>query len=115
MNDFRLQDNISREVEARHRAQNVLGVGDASSPDDIKRAWRKACLETHPDRNPGDPDARRRFQLVNCAYRLLIDGTPCDELLAEGPAAADRVPTHRKYNLANPWGFYLWWRERFFE
>ncbi len=114
MDDVRFQDDIKSEVEATRRARAILGVGDDASPDDIKRAWRKACLETHPDRNPGDPDADKRFRMVHCAYRFLTDGTPCDELLGElkeSPSA----PTNRKYNLANPWGFYLWWRERFFE
>ena len=114
MDDVRFQDDIKSEVEATRRAKDILGVADDASPDDIKHAWRRMCRETHPDRNPGGPDANRRFRMVNCAYRLLIDGTPCSELLAE-ESAPDSVPSHRKYDLANPWGFYLWWRERFFE
>ena len=89
-------------------------MGEAASPDDIRQAWRKACLETHPDRNPGDADAYKRFRMVNGAYRFLTDGTPCDELLGTGKDSVS-TPNNAKYNLANHWGFYLWWRDRFFE
>ena len=102
-----------QEIEAKRLARRVLGIDEVASPRQIKRAWRKRCLETHPDRNPGDPHAKRSFRLVNCAYRLLYDGTPCDELLTH-VAELERMPIHNKYNLSNAWGFYLWWREKFF-
>jgi len=113
MNGPEYQDLIAAEVRAKRAAMSVLGLGEVASPDDIRRAWRKRCLETHPDRNPGDPDAERRFRLANCAYRLLTDGTPCDELLSNS-VQPEQPPRHSKYNLSNAWGFYLWWRERFF-
>jgi len=114
MDDLRFQDEIRKEIEARRRARQILGVSEDASPDDVKRAWRKACRETHPDRSPGDPDAHKKFRMVNCAYRFLTDGMPCDELLAVSRDST-KAPGNNKYNLANPWGFYLWWRERFFE
>ena len=52
--------------------------------------------------------------MVNGAYRFLTDGTPCDELLDTGKDSVS-TPNNAKYNLANHWGFYLWWRDRFFE
>jgi preprotein translocase subunit Sec63 len=108
------QADLRCELGRTRRAREILGVCEDASPDDIKRAWRKACLEMHPDRNPGDPDAPKRFRLAYCAYRCLTDGKLCKELLSETEDSAD-VPGNCKYNLANPWGFYLWWRERFFE
>jgi DnaJ-class molecular chaperone len=52
---------------------NVLGVSADASPDDIKKAYRKLALETHPDRNPGDPKAEERFKKVSEAYGVLTD------------------------------------------
>jgi len=107
------QETLAAETQARRVAMNVLGVGESASLRQIKRAWRKRCLETHPDRNLDNPDAERQFQLVNCAYRLLTDGTPCDELLTQG-VEGERPPLRSRYNVSNAWGFHLWWRETFF-
>jgi len=93
-------------------ARKTLGVSENASQADIKRAWRRKCLETHPDRNPSDPDAHRRFRMVNCAYQLLTEGTLCHELVSESKDTMD-WSGDGKYNLANSWGFYLWWRDTF--
>lgn len=36
---------------------DVLGVTKGASLDEIKRAFRKIALASHPDRNPGDAEA----------------------------------------------------------
>src|SRR5215470_12192249 len=51
----------------------LLGVNRTASPDDIKKAFRKAAMQHHPDRNRGDKDAERRFKDVNHAYDILKD------------------------------------------
>lgn len=51
----------------------VLGVPPEASSEEIKRAFRKLALETHPDRNPGDPAAEERFKKINEAYGVLSD------------------------------------------
>ena len=35
----------------------ILGVERDASPEAVKRAFRRLARETHPDANPGDPDA----------------------------------------------------------
>ena len=40
---------------------NILGIKKNSSPADIKKAYRKLSLQNHPDKNPDDPDAKRKF------------------------------------------------------
>ncbi len=40
----------------------VLGVGKQASPDELKRAFRKIAMESHPDRNPDDAMAHTRFK-----------------------------------------------------
>ena len=51
----------------------VLGVGKDASADDIKRAYRKAAMKYHPDRNPGDKEAEAKFKEVGEAYEVLSD------------------------------------------
>ncbi|HWK48045.1 MAG TPA: DnaJ C-terminal domain-containing protein [Stellaceae bacterium] len=50
-----------------------LGLGRDASIDDIKRAYRKLVKEVHPDLNPGDPMAARRFEDLTVAYDTLVD------------------------------------------
>ncbi len=50
----------------------VLGVSRDASPEEIKRAYRKAALKYHPDRNKS-PDAEERFKEAAEAYEVLSD------------------------------------------
>ncbi len=51
----------------------TLGVEAGASPEEIKKAYRKLALETHPDRNPNDQRAEERFKRISEAYGVLID------------------------------------------
>lgn len=52
---------------------NVLGVDKNASPDDIKKAYRKLARKLHPDLNPNDKEANKRFQQLNEANEVLSD------------------------------------------
>lgn len=51
----------------------VLGVPKSASEADIKKAFRKAAKQHHPDANKNDPKAQDRFAEVNTAYEILGD------------------------------------------
>ena len=51
----------------------VLGVTREASSDELKRAFRKIAMDSHPDRNPDDPAAAARFKEASEAYTVLSD------------------------------------------
>jgi molecular chaperone DnaJ len=51
----------------------VLSVARDAPLEDIKKAYRQLALKYHPDRNPGDEDATRRFKEAAEAYEILSD------------------------------------------
>jgi molecular chaperone DnaJ len=58
---------------AKRDYYEVLGVHRNASDVEIKKAYRKLALQCHPDRNPGDAEAERRFKEVAEAYEVLAD------------------------------------------
>src|SRR3989440_5812517 len=51
----------------------VLGVARQASPEELKRAFRKIAMDSHPDRNPDDAVAHERFKEASEAYAVLSD------------------------------------------
>ena len=50
---------------------SVLGVPKNASQNDIKKAYRKLARKYHPDVNPNDSDAERKFKQINEANEVL--------------------------------------------
>lgn len=50
---------------------DALGVKPNATELDIKKAYRKLAITTHPDKNPGDETAHARFQAIGEAYQVL--------------------------------------------
>ncbi|MEO6316602.1 MAG: DnaJ C-terminal domain-containing protein [Chitinophagaceae bacterium] len=51
----------------------ALGISKNASPDDIKKAYRKLARKHHPDLNPNDKEAHKKFQQINEANEVLSD------------------------------------------
>ena len=56
---------------AKRDYYEVLGVERSASADEIKKAYRKAALKYHPDKNPGDKEAEEKFKEAAEAYDVL--------------------------------------------
>jgi len=51
----------------------VLGVNKNATEDEIKKAYRKLARKFHPDLNPNDKEANKKFQQINEANEVLSD------------------------------------------
>lgn len=51
----------------------VLGVDKGVSDEDMKRAYRKLAKQYHPDLNPNNAEAEKKFKEINEAYGVLSD------------------------------------------
>ena len=51
----------------------TLGVDRSSSDGEIKKSFRRLAMKYHPDRNPNDKAAEKKFKAINEAYSILSD------------------------------------------
>ena len=67
----------------------VLGVSKTATDDEIKKAYRSLAKKYHPDLNPGDAEAEKKFKEANEAYEVLSDSDKRDKYDRYGHAAFD--------------------------
>jgi len=106
-------DAMRLQSARRKKALAILGLSDTADAETIKSAWRKQSHKCHPDHNPDHPDAHQKFILINCAYRFLTEGKNGEEL--DSGILLSQEQTGSKYRLDNSWGYFAWWKEKYFE
>ncbi|QIY89227.1 DnaJ C-terminal domain-containing protein [Chryseobacterium gallinarum] len=67
----------------------ILGVDKSATQDDIKKAYRKLARKLHPDLNPDDKEAERKFKELNEANEVLSN--------PENRAKYDKYGEHWKH------------------
>ncbi|XVF75837.1 hypothetical protein PTKIN_Ptkin13bG0218900 [Pterospermum kingtungense] len=73
------EEEVVSEEEGNHSSSNakslyeVLGVEKTASQQEIKRAYYKLALRLHPDKNPGDEEAKEKFQQLQKVISILGD------------------------------------------
>ncbi len=60
-------------AEQKRDYYEVLGIDRGAGDDEIKKAYRKLAKKYHPDANPGDAEAERKFKEASEAYAVLSD------------------------------------------
>ncbi len=58
---------------AETKLYDSLSISTTATQDEIKKAYRKAALRWHPDKNKDSPNASEKFKEVSQAYELLSD------------------------------------------
>lgn len=67
----------------------VLGVAKGADDADIKKAFRQLAKKYHPDMNPGDAEAEKKFKEIQEAYAVLSDAEKRKQYDQYGHAAFD--------------------------
>ena len=60
-------------AEAKRDYYEVLGVDKNADDAALKKAYRALAKKYHPDMNPGDAEAEKKFKEASEAYAVLSD------------------------------------------
>ena len=76
-------------AEAKRDYYEVLGVSKDADDATIKKAYRQLAKKYHPDMNPGDKEAEKKFKEASEAYAVLSDADKRRQYDQFGHAAFD--------------------------
>lgn len=79
----------------------TLGVGKSADEKELKSAFRKLAKQFHPDHNPGDKEAERKFKEANEAYECLKDPTKRAAYDRHGHASFEHRGAHSFDDIFN--------------
>jgi DnaJ-class molecular chaperone len=85
----------------------TLGVAKTATDDDIRAAYRKLAKAHHPDLNPGNKEAERKFKEISAAYTILSNAEKrrrydAGEIDDEGAERPQQRRFYREYAEAGP-------------
>ena len=69
----------------------VLEISKTATVEEIKKAYRKAALKHHPDKNAGNKEAESKFKEAAEAYEVLSDPEKRHRYDQHGHDAGDRL------------------------
>lgn len=113
MEEHDFQKGIAEEIKNERLARRILGVAENDGPEKIKKAFWLLAMKHHPDKTPGDKESERRFRNIVNAYDYLVKGKRKRVALEDGKTGPPR--RSEGYCIGNPWGYYLWWRDKYFD
>lgn len=84
----------------------LLGVSKSADDKEIRQAFRKLARKHHPDLNPGDKDAEKKFKEINEAYEVLSNAENRGKYDRYGDQwrNADRLKAQRGYGNGSQYG-----------
>jgi len=84
----------------------VLGIDKSATEDDIKKSYRKLARKLHPDVNPNDKEAHKKFQQANEANEVLSDPIKRKKYDQYGKdwQHADQFDQQRRQQRQSPFG-----------
>lgn len=86
-------NDLKEHATSSHDFYELLGITFETSETDIRRAYRKAALKYHPDKNAGNPEIVEKFHLLQIAYDVLSD--PAVKALYDNARRARREKDER--------------------
>ena len=97
-------------AEQKRDYYEVLGIQKGATEEEIKKAYRKMAKKYHPDMNPGDKEAEKKFKEASEAYAVLSDPEKRRQYDQFGHAAFDGTgggasgffPHAKRQNAADP-------------
>lgn len=95
----------------------ILGLDKNASEGDIKKAYRKLARKYHPDLNPNDKEANKKFQQINEANEVLSDPEKRKKYDQYGKdwKHAEQFEEARRQQQSRPGGFAGGGGEQFYE
>ncbi len=86
-------------AESKRDYYEVLGVPKNADDAALKKAYRTLAKKYHPDSNPGDAEAERKFKEASEAYSVLSDPDKRRQYDQFGHAAFEEEPAEAPVDL----------------